>query len=122
MRFLNREQEKLVRHLNLTPGMKLIQILLPLYDNNHAPLPQRLFDEIRAELVERFGGITTFVRSPATGLWRPAPHHAVADEIVIYEVMVKRVDRRWWRTYRERLRILFGQQSLIVRASAIELL
>ena len=102
--------------------MKLIQILLPLYDNRQAALPQQLFDEVRAELVDRFGGITTYVRSPATGLWRTEPHRAVSDEIVIYEVMVKRVDKRWWKGYRERLRVLFGQESLIVRASGIELL
>ncbi|MGV3585606.1 MAG: hypothetical protein ACO1OF_01285 [Adhaeribacter sp.] len=50
--------------------MQLIQILLPLYNNQKEPFPTDVFTRIRQELTEKFGGITAFSRSPATGLWK----------------------------------------------------
>ena len=73
--------------------MHLVQILLPLYDNQGEPFPQREYAQVRDELTERFGGITTFVRSPAEGLWKETPTTTVRDDIVIYEVMTERLDR-----------------------------
>lgn len=42
------------------------------------------------------------------------------DDIVVYEVMVERLDRGWWQQYRRRLEELFLQQELVVRTQAIE--
>jgi hypothetical protein len=100
----------------------LIQILLPLYDNDQKPFPHEKFLRVRDELSERFGGITTFMRSPARGLWKETRETTVHDDIVIYEVMAGELDRDWWRGYREMLTASFRQALLIVRASEIELL
>jgi hypothetical protein len=102
--------------------MHLIQILLPLYDNDGKPFPQGEFLHLRDELSERFGGITTYMRSPARGLWKETGDTTVHDDIVIYEVMTEELDRVWWREYREMLTAHFRQALLIVRASAVELL
>lgn len=102
--------------------MNLIQILLPLYDNGGKPFPQQEYLRVRDELTERFGGITTYVRSPAKGLWKESPTSTVHDDIIIYEVMTELLDRRWWREYREELARRFLQELLIVRVSEVQLL
>jgi hypothetical protein len=99
--------------------MHLIQILLPLYDNEGSHFPQEAYRGVRTELAERFGGLTAFTRAPAEGLWTEdgATNH---DEIVIFEVMVEALDRDWWRTYRRDLEARFRQDAIVVRAQAIE--
>jgi hypothetical protein len=102
--------------------MYLIQILLPLYDNYGEALPQQEFLRVRDELSERFGGITTYMRSPARGLWKETRETTVHDDIVIYEVMTPELDREWWKGYREQLTLAFRQELLIVRVNEIQLL
>jgi len=102
--------------------MYLIQILLPLYDNATRPIPQRDFEQVRDDLAERFGGITTYVRSPAEGLWKEGTSLTVRDDIVIYEIMTAELDREWWRAYRLGLEERFHQDVLIVRVSEFQLL
>ncbi|MBI2354145.1 MAG: hypothetical protein HYV06_03790 [Deltaproteobacteria bacterium] len=102
--------------------MYLVQILLPLYDNSGGPFPQPEYVRVRDELTERFGGITTYLRSPAEGLWRETPTTTVRDDIVIYEVMTEQLDRAWWRSYRQELSTRYRQDMLIVRVSEVQLL
>jgi hypothetical protein len=102
--------------------MHLIQILLPLYDNDGKPFGQDEFLRVRDDLSERFGGITTYMRSPARGLWKETRDTTVHDDIVIYEVMTPELDRDWWRDYREQLTVNFRQALLIVRVSEVQLL
>ncbi len=102
--------------------MHLIQILLPLYDNSGKPFPHREYARVRDELTERFGGITTYLRSPAEGLWKETPTMTVHDDIVIYEVMTEDLDREWWQGYREQLTARFRQDLLIVRVSEVQLI
>jgi len=102
--------------------MYLIQILLPLYANDGRKFSQPVFIRVRDELTEGFGGLTTYVRSPAEGLWKESGSSTVFDEIVIYEVMTNKLDRSWWRKYRAELAERFQQEVLIVRASKVQLL
>jgi hypothetical protein len=102
--------------------MHLIQLLLPLYDNAGQAFPRSLYDGVRKELVARFGGLTTYSRAPAKGLWKEDGESVQKDDIVVYEVMAEAVDRPWWAAYRERLEATFQQEELVVRAQPIELL
>lgn len=102
--------------------MHLVQILLPLYDNEGLPFPLRAYEALRTELTDRFGGITTYIRSPAQGTWKETDSKTVHDEIVIYEVMTEELDRKWWDDLRQQLCRRFRQESLIIRATAIEIL
>ena len=100
--------------------MYLIELFLPLYDNRGEALPRSHFNAVRTELTERFGGLTAFTRAPAVGLWKDDEDQTRRDEIVIYEVMTERVDRAWWRDYRERLENRFQQEQIVIRATDIE--
>jgi hypothetical protein len=102
--------------------MHLIQVLLPLYDNDGRPLPPELYRGVAAELTGRFGGLTAYTRAPAEGLWKEGPATTTRDDIVIYEVMSDRLDRAWWRDYRAKLEVLFRQEQVIARAQVVELL
>jgi hypothetical protein len=103
-------------------AMYLIQILLPLFDNDGKPFPQQEYERVRDELTERYGGITTYVRSPAKGLWKESRTSTVYDDIVIYEVMTEALERGWWLSYREGLAVRFRQEVLIVRVSEMQLI
>jgi len=101
----------------------LVQILLPLFDDRHRALPKELFQTVAAELTERFGGLTAYTRSPAEGSWQSAADASVTwDEIVVYEVMVARLEGEWWTPYRKLLERRFRQAHVIVRAFPIRLL
>jgi len=100
----------------------LVQILLPVTDNYGVAFPEPTFAEVRRELTQRFGGVTAYMRAPATGLWTGPTGHVDRDEVVIVEVMVEAIDRTWWKEYRERLARRFQQRELVVRAMAIEML
>ncbi|MBB6097377.1 hypothetical protein HNR42_000791 [Deinobacterium chartae] len=103
--------------------MQLIQILLPRSDNDGRPLEGALYRQVRLELIERFGGLTAYVRAPAEGLWQPEDGEPpVRDEVLVYEVMAETLEREWWAEYREALRQRFRQRSLIIRAQPLELL
>lgn len=73
--------------------MYLIQLLLPLYDNDRQALPKSLFRTVTDELIERFGGLTTYSRAPASGYWLEDDDNTVHDESVVYEVMADELDR-----------------------------
>ena len=49
--------------------MHLVQILLPLTDNEGHPFPREEFEHLKHELAERFKGVTAFLQSPAEGIW-----------------------------------------------------
>ncbi len=101
--------------------MHLVQILLPLKDNQAHALPRRRFDEVKSELTRRFKGLTAYTRSPAEGLWKPR-RSTRRDEIVVYEVMTEKLNLRWWRDFKHRLERRFRQESIIIRAQAMRLL
>lgn len=101
--------------------MHLIQILLPLRDNNGNRIERSVFSEIKAHLTDRFGGVTAYSRAPAEGRWLQDDEE-VEDEIVVYEVMTGVVDMHWWGIYRQQLEGQFRQQEIIVRALPLEIL
>ena len=100
--------------------MHLVTLLLPLARRDGAPQPRALFAALRDELVERFGGVTFFTRSPAQGLWEDDDGAVEQDEIVLVEVIDQRLDRDWWAALRRRLERDFDQDEILIRATAIE--
>jgi hypothetical protein len=100
--------------------MYLVQILLPWLPGGDAAQQQR-FARVREELVQRFGGVTTYSRAPAKGLWRDDDSGAaVPDDIVVLEVMTPSLDKPWWGHFRRELERRFEQDEVLIRAQAVE--
>ncbi len=100
--------------------MHLVQLLLPLYDNEGRRFPPAHYDAVRTELADRFGGLTAYSRAPAEGVWTEGEGPPAHDDVVVYEVMVDALDREWWRGFRADLERRFAQDELVVRAHAME--
>ncbi len=98
--------------------MHVVEIFLPLYDNDGQRFGGEAYTEVRRELVERFGGLTAFSRSPAEGLWVDEGETS-RDDILIFEVMADAVDRGWWSDYRQTLERRFAQEVIMIRASEV---
>ena len=98
----------------------LVQILLPLRARDGTQVPAERFTHVRTELTDRFGGVTAYTRSPATGLWKRTEAEIERDQVIMIEVVVDVFDREWWSQYRELLGQRFDQDEIHARATVIE--
>lgn len=101
--------------------MRLVQLFLPLYDNVGKRFPAIFYSRERERLVERFGGMTAHMQAPVKGLWK-TESKTKRDDLVIFEVMVRKVDRKWWSHYRHQLQKRFRQKELLVRCQDVKVL
>jgi hypothetical protein len=102
--------------------MYLLQILVPLYDNEGHAFEPREYVRLRSELADRFGGVTAYTRAPARGVWKGDSGETTRDDIVIFEVMTADLDEAWWKALRQELETRFRQDNVIVRALTSTLL
>ena len=101
--------------------MILNQLLLP-RTGAASPTSDGAFARTRAELVEKFSGVTAYLRSPAIGVWTSPDGEREQDEVVMVEVVTERFDRTWWKGYAQKLADRFAQEAIHVRAVHIEIL
>jgi hypothetical protein len=101
--------------------MFLIQMLLPTHDSREGAAVGKL-RQTRAEIVDQFGGVTAYVRSPAAGAWTSPDGNVEEDDVVMIEILADTFDREWWRRYVETLKERFAQESIHVRATPVETL
>lgn len=101
--------------------MHLIQILLPLFDNEGKTLPAVKFRKVQSELSSRFDGLTAYSRSAAEGLWKKGKSIR-KDDIIVYEVMASHLHSKWWRRYKLTLEKRFRQDFIVIRAQKATLL
>lgn len=99
----------------------LVQILLPKETGGGDPVSRQWFDALLKELTDRFGGVTSFIRSSGEGLWQNGSEKK-RDSIAVIEVMADELDQGYWRSLRERLERELMQNEIIIRAQAIQLL
>ena len=99
--------------------MYLVELLLPLYDNEGRAFGAEALNRVRDELAERFGGVTAFSRAPAEGVWEEGGE-VTRDQVVVFEVMADELERRWWSDYRAELERRFRQDKIVARATRYE--
>ena len=100
--------------------MRLIQIFLPLYDNNKRRFDKALYDELRTRLKDQFGGVTLYRNTPAEGLWEDEAGKTSFDELIIAEVMIREINEEWWQQFRQRLEQVFDQEEILIRSIVFE--
>ena len=101
--------------------MVLIQLLLPTTSMASGG-DAAMLALTRAELAERFNGVTTYLRSPATEWWT-APDGDMEqdqDDAVMVEVVTQDFDRHWWRSYAAKLAGRFRRDAIQVQALSVE--
>ena len=98
----------------------LVQLLLPLYDNDGHAFPPAHYAAVRRTLTDQFSGLTAYTRAPAQGLWTESDGPPKRDDIVVYEVMADALDRGWWAEFRRALEQRFAQEELVIRALRAE--
>jgi hypothetical protein len=98
------------------PDVYLIQILLPRYPNAVEGTNDAAFARTRSELVEKFDGVTAYLRGTAQGVWTAPDGRVERDEMVMVEVLAESFDREWWRGYADTLAQRFEQQEMHIRA------
>jgi hypothetical protein len=101
--------------------MFLIQVLLPVARQIQEPQTDA-FSRTRTELVDRFGGATAYIQSPALGEWTGSEGDRQQDRVMLVEIVAAEFDRSWWRGYARQLATRFHQETIHVRALPIELL
>jgi len=99
--------------------MYLVELFLPVTDNDGRRFDDTLFATIREELTDRFGGVTVFSRAPAKGVTAEGGE-PVHDDIIVMEVMADELDRGWWKNYRKQLEQKLKQDEILIRATQIE--
>lgn len=101
--------------------MQLVQILIPVFDNAGKRFDQSLFEAVRTQLIERFGGLTAFVQSPALGLWKDSESGTTTqDAMILIEVMSESLDHIWWSNYRRELEAAFRQDEIVIRTMSCQ--
>jgi hypothetical protein len=66
--------------------------------------------------------VTAFTRNPAKGISLLEDNQRSEDDIIVYEVMVERVDHLWWQSYKLDLEQRFEQQEILIRAALVEVI
>lgn len=128
------KQLKIEKRISSTQAWKLIQqfqdeldktllfeIFLPLKNDMGEAFPQHYFDNLRVQLIKKFGGVTVYQRLPVTGIWdNPEAGHE-KDELVVYEVMATNGERDFWIKLKTDLATQFNQDELFIRSSRINI-
>ena len=96
----------------------LVQILLPKETGKGQPIDKEWFDGFLKELTHKFGGATSFLRAPGTGLWQSGGG-TEKDSIAVVEVMAEEIDRVYWQSLRRRLERELHQEEIVIRAQEI---
>ena len=102
--------------------MVLIQLLLPV---SVSPSGAEEDDRVRVthrELVDAFGGVTAYLRTPAQGVWTAPDGARERDSVVMVEIVTERFDRAWWSEYAGSLARRYQQEEMHVRAMDVDVL
>jgi hypothetical protein len=99
----------------------VVELFLPLSSNEGDPFGREMFDRVRGELLDAFGGVTLFSRSPAEGMWAEGQAGGLSrDRMITVEVMAEKVDLSWWATYRGELETRFAQDEILIRSYQVQ--
>ena len=94
--------------------MKEFDVFVPLYRNDGLPIDSVLFQQLQANLLKNFDGLTYFPQ-PNKGFWKMGDV-LFEDEIVIYRVLGKnaRKSRRLLSTLKRWMKTAFEQEEILI--------
>ncbi|WP_313199626.1 hypothetical protein [Rhizobium sp.] len=92
----------------------LIQIFLPFNVGD----ARQMIEAVESELLDRFGGVTLNINSPAKGLWDSGAG-VERDKIIVVEIMTEELDLGCWHNYRQQFERTFDQDEILIRAAQV---
>lgn len=95
--------------------MQLLQIFIPLRDNAGQQFTEKKFLDLRKELMDTFGGVTVYIQSPVSGVWKETSGTPINDELIIYEVMADDLDPKYCKKLKNDLERIFRQEEILMR-------
>ena len=98
--------------------MFVVEVFLPLCDDDGWGIGNAKVIEVRRQLFDKFGGLTVKPRSPSQGYIREGKSPA-KDDLVVLEVTVPELDRAWWDAFKADLEQQFRQREIQIRASEL---
>ena len=67
-------------------------------------------------------GVTAYTHTPAEGLWKDKHDGGQHDEMVIFEALIAKCDKSWWRKYKKQLETTFAQNEIMIRIHKVKIL
>lgn len=95
--------------------MYLMQIFVPTRDNQGSTITERQFTALRSKLTDRFGGETTYARTPVEEMWKPSENSAEVDHMIIYEVVFDELEAQYWKGMKSQLEKAIRRQQIMMR-------
>jgi hypothetical protein len=95
-----------------------VEILLPKANGHGEPVRSEWFEHLTDELAQKFGGVTSFLRTPGRGLWHSGSE-IERDAIAIIEVMTDTIDGDYWGSLKGRLEEELFQREIVIRSHEI---
>ncbi len=99
----------------------LFEIFVPLHNQDGKSFPDSHFDKLRDLLLDKFGGVTVYHRSPVKGIWHGHNDSAEEDKLIIFEVMTVTAEKEFWNTLKSDLEKRFQQDEILIRVSRISM-
>lgn len=100
----------------------VFEIFIPLQDQDGKDFPEKYYNALRKLLLEKFGGVTVYHRSPVTGIWDSSDSGVDKDKLVIFEVMAVTGDDEFWNKLKRDLEKQFQQSEILIRSARINTL
>ena len=101
--------------MSSTGASYIVELLLPRQTGSGEPVAVHWLEQLLAELTDKFGGVTSFLRAPGKGLWQTGGK-VEQDNIAVIEVMTAKIDPVYWAKLRERLERELAQDEIVIRA------
>ncbi|MGC4056527.1 MAG: inorganic diphosphatase [Chitinophagaceae bacterium] len=95
----------------------MVELFIPLKDNEGKLFPEAWFKKIRDTLCKRFKGVTITLRQPAEGFWEAEDGAHVKDQMLTFELMLDLLDAEYWKALREELEAQFRQEQILIRST-----
>lgn len=96
---------------------KKVELFIPLINQQNNTSIHKKYNQLRIQLLSKFGGLTIYKRTPVEGLWNDENEKTVQDDIMIYEIMIQQVDLNYWKDLKRSLEKSLNQEEIIIRIS-----